>query len=74
MNPDLRNGRSGLCMELCKKYADLIDNDILEKMEAIGTYRNNRLYKKNLLKNEYGLKNPDELYFEYMLKVLFGIL
>ena len=38
-DPGLRNGRSELCKELCRRYADMIDNDALADLEIIGNYR-----------------------------------
>ena len=72
--PVLRNGRSDLCKELCQKYADLIDNDILDKLEVIGMYRDKSQYKRKLLKSRQIIEYSKETLLEYSLKVLFGLL
>lgn len=76
-DPGLRNGRSELCRELCRRYADIIDSDALADLEVIGAYREKKYYKKKALHDRRiinKIKNPKESEAGYKLKVLFNVL
>ncbi len=74
-DPRQRNGRSDLCNELCRKYADVIrDNDILEDLEMIGSYRDNRKYKTRLLNDKRIIGYSGESFSAYKIKVRLGLL
>lgn len=74
-NPSERKGRSDLCIELCSNYADVIsDNDLLEDLEMIGSYRNNKKYKTRLMKDKRIISYSGESLLEYKAKVKLGLL
>ena len=69
-----RNGRSRICAEILEKYGENMEGKIIDELKPYAYYRNNSIYKYNLLKDKTMRKISGESFVGFSIKVLFNLI